>query len=403
MPLNALSGHVYARVRGGKKTNAKSLKITKPPHTGPPSAPAKGTAFDGDGQWIWQVPKSDGGDPNAIIARAKAAGIETLFVKSGDGDTYWDQFSPEFVNALHAGGLKVCAWQFVYGDHPNEEAATALRAIHSGADCFVIDAESQYEHNADRYANAATYLSDIRADAQVGTAYPIGLTGFPYVDSHPGFPYSTFLGPGGAQFNLPQIYWQAIGDTVDESVNHTYAFNLPYNRPIVPLGQTYGNPGPPATDLQRFRQLVTAEGSLGLSWWSYQETDDNEWATLAADPGPFPGASAGDRVRRAQEGQQGRPRRVGAAAARRVRSGDRGRRRLRLRNAGRGHELPERPRPAADRHDRHGDVEGTAEVAAVGEDGVGEAGGQVRPACRARRRAGGRRRVVAPRRTTPLN
>ena len=55
------------------------------------------------------------------------------------------------VNALHAGGLKVCAWQFVYGDHPNEEAATAVRAIHSGADCFVIDAESQYEG---RYAQA---------------------------------------------------------------------------------------------------------------------------------------------------------------------------------------------------------------------------------------------------------
>jgi hypothetical protein len=293
VPLNALSGHIYARVRGGRKTNAKALKIVKPPRTGPQSAPAKGTAFEGDGQWIWQMEKSDGGDPNAIIARAKAAGIETLFIKSGDGDTYWDQFSPELVNALHAGGIKVCAWQFVYGKHPNEEAAAAVRAIHSGADCFVIDAESEYEHDADRYANAATYLSDIRADPQVGPNYPIGLTGFPYVDLHSGFPYSTFLGPGGAQFNLPQVYWHSIGDTVDASMAHTYADNLPYNRPIAPIGQTYGttstDAGPSAEELQRFRQLTAALGSTGLSWWSYQETDDNEWATLATDPGPFVG------------------------------------------------------------------------------------------------------------------
>src|SRR4029077_19768772 len=122
---------------------------------------------------------------------------------------------PQLVNTLHQGGLKVCAWAFAHGDDPSGEAAVAVQAIHSGADCFVIDAEGEYERIADKYQNAETYLTAIHSDPQVGPNYPLGLSSFPYVDSHPGFPFSTFLGPGGAQFNLPQVYWHSIGDTVD--------------------------------------------------------------------------------------------------------------------------------------------------------------------------------------------
>jgi len=43
-------------------------------------------------------------------------------VKAGDGTTTWDQFNPTLVAELHHGGLKVCAWQFVYGDAPAAEA-----------------------------------------------------------------------------------------------------------------------------------------------------------------------------------------------------------------------------------------------------------------------------------------
>ena len=79
-----------------------------------------------------------------------------------------------------------------------------------GADCVVIDAESELKG---RYAQAQAYMRRLRA--RVGPDYPLGLTSFPYVHYHPTFPYSVFLGPGGAQFNVPQMYWKTIGVSVD--------------------------------------------------------------------------------------------------------------------------------------------------------------------------------------------
>jgi hypothetical protein len=230
--------------------------------------------------WIWQLPKSEGGDLNAIAARAHAAGINTVFVKSSDGpaDT-WAQFNPTLVQALHAQGLYVCAWQFVYGADPLGEAAQGAQAIASGADCLVIDAETGYEG---RYAQAQQYIGTLRA--AVGPNYPIGLTSFPYVDYHPRLPYSVFLAPGASQVNLPQVYWKDIGGSVDAVSARTWAHNRIYGVPLAPLGQTYQSPGP--DEIVRFRQVWAAYGAGGLSWWSWQATDDPTWATLAQGPGP---------------------------------------------------------------------------------------------------------------------
>ena len=70
----------------------------------------------------------------------------------------------------------------------------------------------------------------------IGNTFPVALAGFPYIDYHPAFPYSVFLGPGGAQYNVPQMYWYDIGTSVDAVYAHTYDFNRIYGRPIFPLG-----------------------------------------------------------------------------------------------------------------------------------------------------------------------
>ncbi|MBV9049775.1 MAG: hypothetical protein JOY58_15975, partial [Solirubrobacterales bacterium] len=54
----------------------------------PGSAPAA-SPFYGRGMWIWFVSRSDGGNPSAIATQARSAGIKTLFIKSGDGASYW--------------------------------------------------------------------------------------------------------------------------------------------------------------------------------------------------------------------------------------------------------------------------------------------------------------------------
>jgi hypothetical protein len=238
--------------------------------------PASATAFGDQGMWIWYLSQSDGGSIPAISAQAHAAAIGTLFVKSSDGSTnFWGQFTPALVAALHAAGLRVCAWQYVYGSNPVGEAELGAKAAAYGADCLVIDAETEYEGH---YAAAQRYIETLRA--KVGASYPVGLASFPYVDYHESFPYSVFLGPGGAQFNVPQMYWKAIGTSVPNVYVHTYEENLVYGRPICPLGQTYENP--PAQQLVAFRSFAGPYGACGTSYWDWQETSSSGWAALAA-------------------------------------------------------------------------------------------------------------------------
>jgi Putative peptidoglycan binding domain len=280
VPAWARSGRVRVAWRGGRRSNAAGpIKIKR--RTALPHVSGTG-AFDGNGMWIWYVSKSSGGDPAAIAAQARAHAVRTVFVKSSDGTTWWPQFSTALVAGLKAQGLQVCAWQFVYGNHPAGEAALGARAASTGADCLVIDAESAYQK---KYAQAQQYVQTLRQD--VGPNYPLALSGFPYVDYHGSFPYSVFLGPGGAQANLPQIYWKAIGTSVDTAVAHTYLWNEVYQRAIYPLGQLYGDPSP--SDIARFRQLTAARGATGVSWWSWQSASARGWNAVGAPVAPLAG------------------------------------------------------------------------------------------------------------------
>jgi hypothetical protein len=253
----------------------------KPPPTPSAVGAVSGSAFDGQGMWIWYMSKSNGGNIASIAAQAHAAGVTTLFIKSSDGSTnYWSQFSAQLVAELHANGLKACAWQYVYGTNPGGEANLGAQAAANGADCLVIDAESEYEGH---YAAAQAYINGLRA--KVGPAFPVALATFPYVSYHPSLPYSVFLGPNGAQYNAPQMYWKDIGVSVDTVYANTYIGNRIYGRPIFPLGQTYG--GVSSADVLRFREEAVDYGATGYSFWDWQETPASGWSALAAPLAPL--------------------------------------------------------------------------------------------------------------------
>jgi hypothetical protein len=291
LPSGAHSGNVMVLLGGGRYTSSFGpiyvvAHALHPPGPRPVAAgggtgAGSGTAFDGQGMWIWYVGQSEGGEVASIVARAHAAKVSTVFVKSSDGSTnYWSQFSPQLVAELHANGLKACAWQYVYGANPTGEANLGARAVANGADCLVIDAEAEYERH---YAAAQTYLSALRA--KIGPSYPLGLAAFPYVSYHPTFPYSVFLGPNGAQYNAPQMYWKAIGVSVDTVYANTYIANRMYGRPIFPLGQTYE--GVTYADVLRFREEAITYGATGASFWDWQETHSSGWSALAATLEPL--------------------------------------------------------------------------------------------------------------------
>jgi hypothetical protein len=270
--LAALAAAAIAPAAAPAATGGAAQVEAPPPENG---AILGNTAFDRQGMWIWYVSRSEGGSVGAIVARAKRSDIGTVYVKAADGAGAWSQFSRGLVQALHDGGLDVCAWQFVYGDSPVAEARVAAAAVKQGADCFVIDAESDYEG---KYAAADRYVRALRA--RIGETFPVALAGFPYVDYHPAFPYSVFFGPGGAQYDQPQMYWKAIGTSVRAVYEHTYLFNRIWGHPIYPLGQTYEGPG--SASLRLFRRFAASYGGLPPSWWDWQETSGREWGALGA-------------------------------------------------------------------------------------------------------------------------
>ncbi|HWF33801.1 MAG TPA: peptidoglycan-binding protein [Solirubrobacteraceae bacterium] len=286
----------------GQSGGAATAPTTSAPPTSisPPPPATPSNPFNGRAMWIWELPVSSGGSLAAIAARAKQYGVSTLFIKSSDGTSPWGQFSRPMIAAFKAAGLRVCAWQYVYGQHPADEARLGAGAVRAGASCLIIDAESEYEG---RYAAAQRYITQLRA--AVGANFPVGLAGFPWIDYHPAFPYSVFLGPGGAQYNLPQMYWKDIGTTVDAVYAHTYLFNRLYRRAIYPLGQVFANP--PARQIIRFRQLSSAYGAQGVSWWDYQEATTSNWRAVSVPAARLSGYVPSAQVASLNRGVKGDP------------------------------------------------------------------------------------------------
>ncbi len=310
VPKTAHTGNIMVLLSRGRHSSSYGpINVVRyalhPPAPPDPPAPVTGasgpSAFEGQGMWIWYVSQSDGGSVAAIVAQAHAADVSTVFVKSSDGSTnYWSQFSPELVAGLHAAGLHVCAWQYVYGTNPAGEANLGAKAVATGADCLVIDAEAEYEG---RYGSAQTYIADLRA--QIGPAYPLGLASFPYVGYHTSFPYSVFLGPNGAQFNAPQMYWKDVGTSVDTVYANTYIANRVYGRPIYPLGQTYNHPS--SAELLRFREEAVDYGASGISWWDWQETPAAAWTALATPLAPLTSVTPNPGYTELAQGGRGDP------------------------------------------------------------------------------------------------
>jgi peptidoglycan hydrolase-like protein with peptidoglycan-binding domain len=131
------------------------------------------------------------------------------------------------------------------------------------------------------------------------------LASFPYVYDHTAFPYSVFFGPNGAQFNAPQMYWKAIGNSVDTVYANTYISNRVYGQPIFPLGQTYEKPS--AEELLRFREEAPLYGAAGISFWDFQETPAASWTALSTPLAPLTSVTPNPSWSELAEGSKGDP------------------------------------------------------------------------------------------------
>lgn len=222
-------------------------------------------ALSGKGLFLWRLHRCEGGSPDAIAARACAAGLSHVLLKVADGShAYNVDLAAPVVDALKGAGLQVWGWQFVYGDEPFAEAEIALHRIRTlNLDGFVINAEEAYKR---RFAQASAYVGLLRP----GTDIPLALSSYRYPNYHVELPWAEFL--SACDFNMPQVYWVQANNPAQQLERSIAQFQQVYpQRPIIPTGAAYEEYGwrPALDEIVQFMRQAQALGLPAINFWSW--------------------------------------------------------------------------------------------------------------------------------------
>lgn len=258
-----------------------------------PTATPRSPLPSGKGMWIWQPEKADQGDPAAIVARAKAAGISHIFVRMGSSRSgfHGGPFLDQILVPAHEAGLRVLGWDFPYLDDPAVDVDRALTAINYQVaghkiDGYVADIETQHEGTNLSTAGVVAYSTTLRS--AVGPDYPL-FSAVPRPSDYTKtfFPYREAIEQYTAV--MPMVYW--LNREPDTDVAGAVEWLKQFGKPILPIGQAYdgapegGRPGVPTPDeLHRFMGAAEAAGAYSVSFWSWQHANQAAWDAIRDAP-----------------------------------------------------------------------------------------------------------------------
>jgi hypothetical protein len=265
------------------------------PESALPSTPAPAprvanlAAITGKGMWIWEYPRTEGGNVAAIVRRARAAHLTQLWVRVGSSRDgfYGASFLSDLVPLAHRNGLAVIGWGFTHLWDPVGDARWSAAALDWQAttgerlDGWSADIEAASEGTALSGKRAATYLGLVRphaggrpliATVYQPTAYWLSVYPYramaPYVDAFAPMVYWGCREPGAAAAAAvaalsPLAPVHLIGQAYD----------------MAPYGRT-GAPGP--AEIAHFLDVGQRSGASGASFWVWQSMTGPEWSALAA-------------------------------------------------------------------------------------------------------------------------
>jgi hypothetical protein len=247
-------------------------------------------ALTGKGFFIWKVKSCENGNASAIASTALAAGLTHVLIKIADGPNPFNIDSsrntdllPPVVEALHANGIQVLGWHYIYGYNPTGEAQIAAQRVSGlGLDGYVIDAEKEFKLPG-RAAVARTFMAELRRRLPDTL---VAFSSFRFPTFHPQVPWKEFL--QHCDFNMPQVYWEQAHNPAAQLRRCVDEFaNLPVVRPMIPTGCAYGVGSWAPKPMEMTEFLNTARElklqAANLYSWDYSRANlKNCWETAAA-------------------------------------------------------------------------------------------------------------------------
>jgi hypothetical protein len=249
---------------------------------------AKATNLDaitGKGIWVTNWAKDDV-DVATVVAKAKAAGLTSIWVRTGGSRQgyYGNRVLPTLVPAAHRAGLKVVAWDFPFLSDPVSDVVRAHKALATGIDAFAPDIETAAEGTHASSRRVALYLSLVRSiagDRPIAATVPR-----PTPKRLASFPYAAFA-PYADVF-VPMVYWSCNepGSVTVKSISQLRRW-----LPVAPVGQAYdmGDDGgraglPTRAETWRFLDSARRAGAVGASLWTMETIGKGQWSALSAYP-----------------------------------------------------------------------------------------------------------------------
>jgi hypothetical protein len=243
--------------------------------------------------WLWRYFQSEGGDANAIVAKAADAGLRQLWVRVGDSRDgfYAREVLDAIVPAAHRRGIAVIGWGFPYLHDPVSDAGWTAEALawrspqgHT-LDGFSPDIELAAEGVLLTAKRAQVYLGLTRQAA--GTRLLVATVYRPTDPRWPSaYPYAA-IAPYVDAF-APMVYWGCLepGAATAQSVERLRTL-----RPVHVIGQGWDQTAeggrtsaPTEHETRRFLDVARRQGALGGSLWVWHLMGAEQWSALAAYP-----------------------------------------------------------------------------------------------------------------------
>jgi hypothetical protein len=258
-----------------------------------PAAPApptiRGALPIGKGMWLYVPEQIEGGNIDALIARAKNVGLTHLYVRTGSSRMgfYAGDYLNRLLPAAHANGIRVFAWDFPYLDNWQDDVNRAAFAIGwttpdgHRVDGFSADIETRAQGVNVAPDTARAYGAGLRR--AVGPDYPLIATVPRPSAQLVTYPFTEVVESFDAI--APMIYWLNRDPAADATA--TMAALRVFNKPLLPIGQAYdggGEGGPPGVpsgaQIQGFMVASEQQGAAAVSFWSWQHADQEAWDAI---------------------------------------------------------------------------------------------------------------------------